>query len=287
MARRSTRSVVLVRLLSAPLVVGAFGCQSPASVPDIEVVAHEYAFSAPDSVDAGPALVHLRSTGKVGHEMILLKLKPGVAVAQLVEAHKNDQPFRPLLDGGNAVLFAGPGSANDARLSVTFESGRDYVLWCNFADGAGQPKHATLGMFKAIAVRVAAPRAPHPATPVRNVMVSTSDYAFQVPDTLPAGVTDFRMRNVGRVPHEVVLSRLRAGISARLVLEGELKGSNVDSLFDSEGVLLTAPAGDHNDVAMRVNLLAGRLYVLECTFQDAADKPPHVALGMFKQITVR
>lgn len=38
---------------------------------------------------------------------------------------------------------------------------------------------------------------------------------------------------------------------------------------------------------MRVDLIAGRTYVLMCHFRDAADKPPHVTLGISREIVVR
>lgn len=205
----------------------------------VDVTAFEYAYQTPDSVDPGPALVQFRNKGKITHELIFLKLRQGATVSDLIDAHKRDETFRPFLDGNNAVLFAEPGDDSSIPLFVDFEPGRQYVLWCNFADGKDQPQHASLGMFKAIHVRRDA-AAPGIAPAPNEVIVDASDYAFHLPDTLPAGLTDFRMRNTGQQRHEVAFSRLIPGASAAfLFAEGE-KGNDVDSLFDGQDAILTA-----------------------------------------------
>jgi hypothetical protein len=264
-------------------------CSSPPPIPverTIDVTGFEYAYQAPDSVDAGPTLVRFRNTGKVSHELIFLTLRPGTTVRDLAEAQKRDESFRPLVEGGSAVLFGEPNDDSSIPLFVEFEPGRDYVLWCDFTDGDGKPEHSRLGMFKAIHVRgggamPGTPRAPN------EVVIDAADYTFTLPDTLAPGPTDFRMRNTGQQRHEAALSRLIPGATAAFLLAEEHKGNNVDSLFDGEDALLTSYPGDDNRIAMRVDLLPGRTYILACHFRDAPDKPSHLTLGMFKEIVVR
>jgi hypothetical protein len=252
----------------------------------VDVTGFEYAFQAPDSVDAGPALIQFRNKGRVRHELIFLKLRPGVTISELVAAHKREETFRPFLEGTNAVLFAEPDDDSSIPLFVDFEPGRQYALWCNFIDGTGQPQHASLGMFKVITVRGATPVPGTPRAP-NEVVIDASDYAFHLPDTLPAGLTDFRMRNTGNQRHEASFSRLIPGVSGAFLFAEGQKGNNVDSLFDGQDAILTAYPGDVPHVAMRVDLIAGRRYVLVCFFRDAQDQPEHVELGMFKEIVVR
>ena len=141
-------------------------------------------------------------------------------------------------------------------------------------------------MFKVIHVPEGpASRSLPPAT--NTVVVDAGDYAFHLPDTLPAGLTDFRMQNTGQQRHEISLGHLAPGITAAYFLAEDAKGNAVDSLYDDDGSVLTAYPGDENRVAMRANLVAGRSYVLVCEFRDNPDAPRHVTKGMFKEIVVR
>ncbi len=277
-------------ILRLPLALGilAGACtRTPPTPPErvIQVVARDYAFEVPDTVAPGRVRLTLRNEGKVRHEMIVMKLRRNVTVAQLVAAYDGDLGFRPFLDGGNAVLFAPEGGLGDGALVVDLEPGRDYVLWCNFTDGEGHPEHARLGMFKRIHVREGAP-APAPVA-VRQLLVETGDYAFRFPDTVAAGPTELRIRNTGTQRHEAALSRLKAGTSAAFFFAEYLKGHDVDSLYDDDGAILTAYPGDDNRTAIWVDFQPGRTYVLLCEFQDTPDARPHARLGMVKGLAVR
>ncbi len=52
-----------------------------------------------------------------------------------------------------------------------------------------------------------------PAAPIgaHVVPVVTHEFAFTLPDSLPAGLTTFRLRNEGRQPHHLMLYRLDTG----------------------------------------------------------------------------
>ncbi|MBC7897806.1 MAG: hypothetical protein H7066_20470 [Cytophagaceae bacterium] len=251
----------------------------------LEVIGMEYAFQVPDSVDAGRTVVRLRNDGKVLHEMIVMKLQRGSTVKDLIDAQAAALTVRPFIEGGNAVLFAPPAKTGDGELVVNFEPGRDYVLWCNFTDGEGKPQHATLGMFKRIHVRDASPASA--ALGAQVVNVDAGDYAFRLPDTLPAGLTEFRMQNTGAQRHEISFARIKRGATASFFMSEYLQKRNIDSLYDNDGAILTAYAGDTNRFAMRAQLESGRSYILLCEFQDTPDSPVHATLGMFKEIVVR
>ena len=55
------------------------------------------------------------------------------------------------LPGG--ALFAAPGTASAATLTVSLTSGRDYVLLCQLRDTVGASTHAMLGMFHLVHVK--------------------------------------------------------------------------------------------------------------------------------------
>lgn len=273
------------------LLVGATACIDPSSAHQrvIEIVANDYAFAAPDTVAPGLTELRLANHGKVRHEMIIMKLRPGVTTADLLAAQQRDESFRPSLDGGAAVLFAEPGTTGDGRLGVDLEPGRDYVLWCNFQDADNTPRHSAMGMFRQVHVATSVGGAAQTLAqaPARRVTVGAGDYAFRVADTLDAGEAEFIMTNSGKQRHEVAFGRLKAGVSGALFYAEYLKGSNVDSLYDDDGAVLTAYGGDRNDFSVRIDLLAGRTYVLLCEFSDSLGAQPHAKMGMFKGIVVR
>ena len=59
---------------------------------------------------------------------------------------------------------------------------------------------------------------PHPAAGARVVQIVTHEFAFAMPDSLPAGLTTFRLRNEGQQPHHLMLYRLEPGKSLADVL---------------------------------------------------------------------
>ena len=268
--------------------IAASACSAPPPAREriIHIIAKDYVFEVPDTVRPGPAVLRLTNRGSVVHEMIVMKLRPGASVAQLFAAQQRGESARPSLDGGVAVLFAGPGTTGDGRLVVNFEPGRDYALWCNFQDSDGAPLHSAMGMFKQFHVSDEAD-APPPPPPTRRIVVEASDYAFHVADTLPAGETDFLIRNSGLHRHEISFARMPAGTPPAVFFDEYMKGNDVDSMYDDDGAVLTAYGGETNEFAVRVDLLAGRSYVLLCELSDTFDAPPHAKMGMFKGIEVR
>ncbi len=120
----------------------------------------------------------------------------------------------------------------------------------------------------------------------REVTFVGSDFAFQGPDTVAAGPTVFRFRNAGSVTHELGLSVLRPGVTGEQAFAAEMKGADVDAIYESDG-LLFVPPGDRVDMGLLVDLQRGREYVLVCTLESGPKATPHVQLGMFKHLIVR
>ena len=59
------------------------------------------------------------------------------------------------------------------------------------------------------------------AQQIATVTVVGLDYAYQARATLPAGLTAFAFENHGKVRHEVVIARLRAGATLDSLIHGE------------------------------------------------------------------
>ena len=117
--------------------------------------------------------------------------------------------------------------------------------------------------------------------PVIDIMAS--DYAFDAPDTLPAGLVTVRLMNHGQEPHHAQLLRLNDGVSfedfaAALQAEGD-GALRLVTLTGGPGALSTLKTTE-----VTLDLTPGS-YALAC-FISSPDGVPHLAKGMLKPLTV-
>jgi len=119
---------------------------------------------------------------------------------------------------------------------------------------------------------------PQAAAPPRTVHVTATDFAFQAPDTLPAGWTSFHLMNSGSEPHHLIVVRLPEGKSLADVMGGP--GMPPDVVF-AGGPNVATPGGT---AEATVELEPGR-YTILCVI-PSTDGQPHVAKGMVKEVTV-
>jgi hypothetical protein len=122
--------------------------------PELRIVGMDYAFTAPDSVAAGPTVIRFENRGKVPHELLVTRLRENVSAQAFVDSLMKGGTTKTLRATGSSVLFARPGQQNDGvALRVVFERGQRYAILCGFRDSATAPKHQALGMFKLVGVR--------------------------------------------------------------------------------------------------------------------------------------
>jgi hypothetical protein len=120
---------------------------------------------------------------------------------------------------------------------------------------------------------------------VPTVTVVGLDYAYQAPAILPAGRTTFAFENRGKVWHEVVIARLKAGVTVDSLMHAEA-GPARRALVKNAGILVAEP-GESPLGRLVVDLSAGETYVLYCNFQDTPDKPRHMTMGMVAIVHVK
>ena len=117
------------------------------------------------------------------------------------------------------------------------------------------------------------------------VTVRTMDYAFQVPDTIAAGVVSFRIENAGKELHHVWLVKLEQGKTAADYL-GAMKSWKPGQPFPTWAIDVGGPnASAPGLFAEGTMSLEPGQYLLVCHI-PAPDGVPHAAKGMFKPITV-
>lgn len=136
------------------------------------------------------------------------------------------------------------------------------------------PKEADTGAAAAVA----------PAAP-NIVNISGSDYKFDAPESIPAGVTTFRLTDTGKELHHATLIKLDSGKTAA-DYEAALKTMKPGTPPPSWGI----PAGGPNAIApgntseLTLDVEAGN-YAIVCFIPDAKGVP-HAMLGMVKGLTV-
>lgn len=122
------------------------------------------------------------------------------------------------------------------------------------------------------------------APAVQEVTVLGHDYAFQLPDSLPAGPTAFAFENVGEVPHEMILVGLQEGATLDEVMARQRAGGDWRALLEPGAAILIADPGERSNARVLADLEAGRTYALVCNFRDTDDAPPHTELGMIRPV---
>jgi len=118
---------------------------------------------------------------------------------------------------------------------------------------------------------LAQPRSPEVVT------VIARDHAFQAPDTLRAGLTSFRMQDLGPTKHQLVIYRLADTVSLN-EFYAAMKGGGASPA----GIRSLGGAQGSEDISLA--LRPGR-YVFGCMhgFEDGTS---HLSRGMFRAFTV-
>lgn len=251
-------------------------------VPQINQVsftAVDYGFSGPDSIPAGMTTMTLVNEGEEFHHQQLVRVPPGMTIAELLEAAGEEGPPPPgvLLAGGVSVLSPGI----SASATVNLVPG-NYLMVCFIPNAEGVP-HVALGMAKPLTVTE--PTGPLAAEPATNLTLELVDFMFELSAPISAGPQTIGVINKGPQDHEAFLVKLDPGATADDILAAMSPG---------------APPGPPPGLAMggfqAVNVGGGGAfsveftpgnYALICFVEDPASGVPHFALGMVEEFTVQ
>ena len=141
---------------------------------------------------------------------------------------------------------------------------------------------ALAGLAWAVACTRPAPRTGEPSV----VTIIASDYAFRVPDTIPAGLTTFRLVNQGKELHHASLVRLRDGKSVadfQAALMAAMKNHTPPPAW--MGLAGGPNALTPGDTGTATQLLEPGSYLFVCWI-PSADGTPHVMKGMLHPVVV-
>jgi len=144
-----TRTSLL--LLTTP--AGTLACARGAELGEITIFANDYAFEGPDSLAAGPVAFGLSNRGRVPHEVVIVGLRPGATLAEVLRRDRADSTWRHLRFPTSGVLTADSGVTTPGPLLANLEAGREYLLLCSFQDSDISAVHFHMGMARLVRVR--------------------------------------------------------------------------------------------------------------------------------------
>jgi hypothetical protein len=279
--------------LAALLAVADARRTAPVHVPapaiaTLNVIATEFAFTAPDTVVAGRTRVRLSNRGREMHLLEIARLTDGHTAEEL-GAHLAAR--RPLPAWATFVGGPLPGPATlprnageDMAVTIELTPGR-YALLCPIPSPDDHRAHSLKGMVRTLVV-VPARRAAPAAAPIPHVATSRvvlDNYGFVLELPWRTGQHRLQVENRAAQPHELAVFRLDEGKRVADVVRwaASLTGPPPGRLVGG-----TTALSRGSSVALTLTLAPGT-YALLCFLPDAKDGRSHVQHGMTREITVQ
>lgn len=248
--------------------------------PVVTIVARDFVFQAPDTIQSGMVTLRLVNEGPALHHVQLVRLDDGKTYAELMEGMKTMKPTDPMPPWMHDV--AGPNTpVPGGEQSITQDlAPGTYALLC-FIPGPDQIPHVAKGMSRELTVL---PNTGATATaPNSDITVKMTDYAWDISPQLTAGKHVMRLENDAAQSHEMFIFQLAPGKSAADLgkwvekQEGPPPGKPIGG---------TSGMSKGDVVYLPVDLEPGE-YGLFCFLPDSKDGKMHVEHGMMRQITVK
>ena len=257
------------------------GCHSKLdqhSDTPFRIIATDAGFDAPDKVPAGIRRILFENRGTKIHEAMLVKLPPGMTVAEYVAAVRNGSLFPAgALDYSGAGLTS-PGETLEVWSKL--DPGEYIVICWNDGHARSIPPHPVTVEYSISDDR----------PPKEDVVVRLIDYRFELTGRLRKGVQVIRVETTGPSMHEMDIFRLHEGKTLTDVNRWRKDHGGGSAPVDAMGGIL-----DNHDIKrivwLRRNFTAGR-YVLHCEMPLITNAQPihqeitHADLGMIREIEI-
>ena len=267
-------------VLAGAAFTGVYDGREPAGTlanpAEVTVTATEYSFAAPASVPAGYVKLRMVNRGREPHHVQLIRLAPGKTFADFQQAMRNPGP-----PPAWALPVGGPGAADPRgeANATTYMPAGEYVLLCWVPAPDGQP-HVMKGMIRPLTA-TARKRATGSA-PKADVSMRLVDYGFDLSKPIRRGRRTVAVWTDAPQPHEVILVRLNAGVTAAQFLQAIERPTGPPPGSFVGGVSGLAP---RERAYFTANFQPGT-YTLLCFVSDHKDGRPHIMHGMSREITV-
>ena len=253
------------------------GEETDATPGQVTVVAQDYTFEAPTTMEGGVVELEMDNQGAEEHHVQFARLNDGVTFEDFTGAfQQGEDAALPLVTFEGGVGTAMPG--NTASATTDLAAG-DYALIC-FVAGADSVPHAAKGMIMPLEVTEPAATA---AAPEVDTTVTMTDFAYELPEDFE-GTGTVEFVNEGEQPHEANIVGLREGDSDTfLEFFAEPAGPPP---FTSSGGFQAVSVGAGSGYVDLTQLDPGR-YAFVCFIPDAIDDgAPHFTKGMIAEFEV-
>jgi len=276
---------VVAAFIAAPGTATSFARESEASYlasrdpQTVTVVAEDFAFTAPEKIQAGPTTIQLVNKGSEMHHVQLVRLEQGKTVADLMgavkEAGEKGVPSWITWIGGPNV--SEPGQSSTATIALT---PGNYVFVCLIPSKDGVP-HLMKGMMRPLTVT---PAVGMPAAmPKADVEIELVDYGFDISTPITAGRHVVKVSVDAPQPHELLMARLAPGKTVDDLLAWMEKEEGPPPGTPAGGTSMIGVGGSNT---LTMDFKPGE-YALLCFMADNKDGKPHFMHGMMRQITVK
>lgn len=259
----------------------------------------EYAFGVEGQAVPGVQTITFKNAGKEYHELQLVALDPGYALADAQKILSVPGAAIPDWVKFRGGIWAIPAGAQ-GTMTTKLDAG-PYALLCLLEDsnrpwsqtswrageGSKRAPHFARGMVNTFEVRGAESK---DAAPAATLLVEASDYAFRSPSEAAAGKATLSLKNNGKEVHFAGLVRVPDGVSYEAFTSALL--APLPATDPAVAVAVAAGvAGGVGGVsaggqAWITTELKSGTYVVVCLIPDARGVP-HAALGMLNKFTVK
>ncbi len=280
-----THKHVFFTILAILLVALALtGCGEAAAarisqIPEVTIIANDYAYDAPGQIEAGLVSLTLVNRGQEPHHAQLVRLKDGVTVEEFQAAlQEGEAAALPLV-----TFSSGPGLIDpDQQSTVTVNlTPGQYLLMCFIANHDGVP-HLALGMVQPIEV-VAGSGQAQVAEPQADATVKLMDFSFVLPVEIKAGRQVWQVVNEGGQAHEIMLVKLAEGKTMDDVQTFMHSPHGAPPFTNIGGFQAIDPGASG---WLHLDLQPGD-YIAICHVPDPATGHAHSELGMVIPFTVK
>ena len=249
--------------------------QAPPKPSLLRVLANDYTLATSTQPRSGMVTIRLVNLGREMHMVDISPVPDSVTLRRFYELATGAEPSPLVRDIGGPNLTP-PGDSSEVTLALG--PGR-YVLtcWVNTADGK---PHIMRGMMSEVRIiggtaTLAPPRA--------SVVVTASDYAFNVRGQFRAGDNTVAFENSGPQEHDIQFVRLARGETIGLIQRWAERGGVGSPSHAVVGGSSGLAQGEHTWFTL--HLRPGR-YAMFCWVPDARDGKMHLLHGMVREISV-
>jgi hypothetical protein len=274
--------------------------QDPFEYPDLAIIAVDYAFELPASVEAGWTHVTMDNQGMMEHHAMFLRPNEGSTIED-VQGVLETGDFGALFATATAVGGPNVGPGHQASVAMNLEAGQ-YLLICAVPNEEGIP-HFALGMQAVLEVTEGTGNG---TPPEADTTVNLIEMAFEgLPTDATAGTHIWEVADTGTQLHELVILQLAEGVTIdqaiQIFSEPPTAASPVASPVVDQAVASPAAGpppgppfaaiggvaplspGESNYAVL--DLAAGD-YIAICFVPDAETGVPHFAMGMIAGFSV-